>query len=91
MAEGFTPIYRFEESSHIRGVSATYRTRLSRARRGTRDRSVACLGETFFGKIQTVRTCPRSRGQVRRRPAPCLSPITVSQHCKTSERIGVGG
>ena len=62
---------------------------------GTRDRSVACLAESFLGGTppdRSVRTYPRSPGEVRRRPVPCRSPY----HClpleqKTRQVIGVGG
>ncbi len=42
-------ICRLEGSLRIPGVSATYCTRLLRVCRGKRDRSVACLAESFLG------------------------------------------
>jgi hypothetical protein len=57
MAGGFTSIYRVEGSPRIPGVSATYCTRLSRPRRGTRDRRVACPAEYFLGGSRPIRVC----------------------------------
>ena len=61
MAGRFTSIYRFEGSPRIPGVFASYRTRASRACRGTRDRCVAFPAETFLGRAPPIGTCPGIR------------------------------
>jgi hypothetical protein len=74
MAGTFRSIYRCEVSLHIPGIHAAYRTRLARACRGKRDRSVTRPADSFLGEDTPIRTCPGSHWAVRCRTTACQSP-----------------